>query len=603
MLRTRLFINLIPFVLILVAMGIYAMVLFTHLAKTVETTLDENYRGSMAVQSMSVALAQMETGLRLATRGEQASGADFFNQNASVFENGVGIHSTNTAFKDAVLVDQLREGYEEYKNAGVALLALDDRRQRRQFLEQEITPRTIAIEMLLEQARKTHQKNILATSETVRQTNRHITQLMIIGIGVALLIAGYAWFVASRTILRPIQLVTRATREIEKGNLDQTVPIVSRDELGELASAFNKMAAQLKIYQQSTSEKIMRLHRTMESALASFPDPIFVLDREGRIELRNPAARMLGARLDLKDSLPDRLSTTANRVLSTGEDFLPQSFKHVISLRLNGDERAYLPRIHTMRGDDDKPVGVAVVLHDVTRFRLMDDVKSNLVATVSHELKTPLTSIRMVLHLLLERTLGPLTSRQTEMLEMARKDSERLLRILNDLLDLARMEAGDSQLHRENVSPGELLKSIAEEVQPLINAQGMKLSLFTSPGLPPVAVDRQRMSLVFHNLITNAVKFSPPGGEIELHAAQTNGSVCFSVTDHGPGVPQSYQARIFDRFFRAPGHKKTGAGLGLSIAREIVNAHGGRMGVRSTEGQGSEFYVVLTAEGRKAHES
>lgn len=602
MLRTRLFLNLIPFVVILLAVGVYAIALFYHLANTVDVTVTDNYRNSTAVQSMGVALSHMETGLRLAMGDDKTSGASYFKANSAIFEQNMGAISTNAALsRDLKLIEQLKTYYENFHSAGMVMLGLDQRREQRLRFEQDIVPRMMAISLMLEQISRNNQKDILATSERIREINRHITHLMIIGIGVALFVAGYASFQVSKTILKPIQLLTKATREIGEGNLDQIVPLLSRDELGELAKAFNKMAAQLRTYRQSTSEHIMRLHRTMESALASFPDPIFVLDREGHIELKNPAAKNLSTQLELKDTLPERLSSTANKVLDTGEDFLPQNFKQVLSFRVNGDERAFLPRIHTMRGERDQTVGVAVVLHDVTRFRLMDDVKTNLVATVSHELKTPLTGMRMVLHLLIEKTLGPLNTKQMEMLEMARKDSDRLLRILNDLLDLARLEAGDSQLHKERITPAALFQSIADEAQQNTKAHGLRLTCSIKPGLSAVLVDRQRISLVFHNLITNAIKFSPPGGEIKLTAALADdGNIRFSVTDQGPGVPEEYQTRIFDRFFRVPGQAKTGAGLGLSITREIVAAHGGLIGVRNGAGQGSEFYVLLTGENEAA---
>jgi signal transduction histidine kinase len=239
---------------------------------------------------------------------------------------------------------------------------------------------------------------------------------------------------------------------------------------------------------------------------------------------------------------------------------------------------------------------VAVVLYDVTRFRLLDDAKTNLIATVSHELKTPLTSVRMVLHLLLEKTFGGLTHKQNELLQTAREDAERLLRILNDLLDLARLEEGHTELHKERAAASDLVRSSLDEMNEAASVSNLKIKTEIEPELPAVWVDRLRIKHVFTNLIANAIKHSPVSGEILLRAGQTeNGDVHFGVHDQGAGVPDEYKTRIFDRFFRVPGQKKTGAGLGLSIAREIVVAHGGRIGVRNGQERGSEFYFVLKA--------
>jgi NtrC-family two-component system sensor histidine kinase KinB len=601
MLRARLFLNLIPFVVILLAVGAYAIVLFSRLANNVDVTVMENYRSAIAARDMSGALRGLEQGLYFATEGNKNSASDYFDEHARVAEASLAVLVTNKhLFKETKLIGQLQTNYQALHNAGVSILGLTQAREQKAIFDKDAAPRMLAIKLLLEQTGKINHENILATTENIQQITRHITRLMIAGLAVALLISAFASFQLSKSILRPIQLLTKATREIGAGNLDQIVPVLWQDELGELAHAFNNMADQLKVYRQSTSEKIMRLHRTMESALASFPDPIFILDREGHIELKNPAAQNLSARLGLHDALPDRLSDAARDVLRTNQDFLPHSFNEVMSFRVDGTEQSFLPRILTMRGKENVPVGVAVLLNDVTRFRLLDDAKTNLVATVSHEIKTPLTSVRMVLHLLLEKTVGPLTTEQDSLLQMARKEAERLLRILNDLLDLTRLEAGESALNKERIAPAELVQSILDEAQRRVVDQGLTLSCSMETQLPAVLVDRQRIGHVFHNFITNALSHSPPASEIQVCAARTDdGGVQFSVIDRGPGVPAEYQARIFERFFRVPGQTRTGAGLSLSIAREIVVAHGGRIGVRSRPGRGSEFYFVLASAEEK----
>lgn len=192
----------------------------------------------------------------------------------------------------------------------------------------------------------------------------------------------------------------------------------------------------------------------------------------------------------------------------------------------------------------------------------------------------------MVVHILLEKSLGALSPKQEELLITARNDTERLLGILDNLLDLARLEEGDAELHREDVAPSDFLRTVVEETADQVSARGLKLRCSLDTDLPRVLVDHTRISHVFTNLVTNAIKHSPPGGEITLRAAKSDDDyVLFTVTDQGFGIPVEYQTRIFDGFFRVPGQKKTGAGLGLSIAREITVAHGGRIGVNSTLGE------------------
>ena len=178
----------------------------------------------------------------------------------------------------------------------------------------------------------------------------------------------------------------------------------------------------------------------MEATLASFPDPIFVLNESGDVGLKNPAATKLCRSLQIENGLPPRLKEPVRKALGQDRDFLPNEFGATICFRLEGQEKHFLPRILLMRDTGGTLFGVAVVLYDITRFRLMDNLKTNLLATVSHELKTPLTGVRLALHILLEETAGPLNEKQAELLRTARDDSERLLRILNELLEVTRLE-------------------------------------------------------------------------------------------------------------------------------------------------------------------
>jgi signal transduction histidine kinase len=232
----------------------------------------------------------------------------------------------------------------------------------------------------------------------------------------------------------------------------------------------------------------------------------------------------------------------------------------------------------------------------VTKFRLLDDAKTNLVGTVSHELKTPLTSLRMAVYLLLEKAVGPLVPAQREMLESARDDADRLLRILDSLLDLTRLEAGASALERHGVSVAALIGPIADEARTFISAAGQTLVVKVDTSLGEVNVDANRLRHVFINLLSNASKYSPASASITLSAeAAPLGYVRFAVLDQGSGVPAEALPHLFDRFYRVPGQDKPGAGIGLAIAREIVVAHGGSIACSSAVGRGTEFHFLIPA--------
>src|ERR1035437_2183994 len=334
----------------------------------------------------------------------------------------------------------------------------------------------------------------------------------------------------------------------------------------------------------------------MEATLTSTPDPLFVVARDGTHEVRNPAAEALAATPEFSGGFPEELAKHLEEVFTSGHHYLPTGYDQVVSARLGRGGRHYLPPLLAIGDTLTGFGGAAMILQDVTKFRLLDDAKSNLVGTVSHELKTPLTSLRMAVYLLLEQKLDGLTPTQRDRPKTARDGADRRPRTLDNLLDLARLEAGASALDRHETQIGVLLDDILREARGFIEPAGQTLVVNIAAELATtsLAADVARLRHVFMKLLTNASKYSPRGGTITLGAAPAEENfVRFAVRDDGPGIPVESIAHVFDRFYRAPDQEKSGAGLGLAIAREIVVAHGGSIACVSEPGRGAEFYFLL----------
>ncbi len=280
--------------------------------------------------------------------------------------------------------------------------------------------------------------------------------------------------------------------------------------------------------------------------------------------------------------------------LKEQRDYVPEGFDKVIVLQQGEESQSFLPRVLPIRDASSATLGAAVLLENVTRFRLLDEVKTNMVATVSHELKTPLTSIRLVLHLLLEEQAGPLQPKQLELLIDARDNAERLLTMINNLLDLARLERGGSQLCLELESPADLLRAAYEAFRPRAHDRGVELVLDDPGYIDKVPVDNDRLQHALQNLLDNALAHTPAGGRITLAAKNSGDSVVLSVIDTGSGIPPEYLPHIFERHFRVPGDTtQGGSGLGLAIVREIVAAHGGTVACESAPGKQTVFRMTL----------
>jgi signal transduction histidine kinase len=277
-----------------------------------------------------------------------------------------------------------------------------------------------------------------------------------------------------------------------------------------------------------------------------------------------------------------------------GPDYRLDDLKQALLFRVDEQEVFFLPRIFPIVLEDGTAFGRALMLVDVTRFRWLDEMKSDVLSTLSHEIRTPLTAIRLVLHLLLEKSIGELTSAQEEIVTTARNDCERLLKTLNSILDLARMESGKSQLDLRPVPAGRLVEECYYGFHDQAAALSHPLRMDIAEMLPLVFADLERISLVFSNFLSNALKYSFGGSEIVLMARKLNSDfVRFSVINTGLGLSEEEQAQVFDKFYRGPGHKGEGAGLGLSIARQVVQAHEGRIGVFSEWEKRTEFYCDL----------
>jgi len=405
-----------------------------------------------------------------------------------------------------------------------------------------------------------------------------------------------------RAVLDPLETIVAQVEAMEHQGFRADIEARAPDELGRLARAINTLAARIRSLLKESGERLATLARGHYALLRALPTPVFLLGADDRLVELNPAAESLLHRLGAGEALPPVLQRLLARARRSGQHVLPERLQDAIYLRAGTDELYFLPRILHLRHPDGTAIAestLAVVLLDVTRYRWLDGMKTSQLATVSHELKTPLTSIRIMLHLLLERKYGELSPSQHEMLQTAMEDCERLLRTLNNLLDLSRMEAGSEQMILRPLRPEALLESCGQGLREAAAARALDIQVDCAPGLPDVAADEARFPLALANLAANAAKFARH--RIRLSARPTEGGVRFLVEDDGPGVSEDYRGRIFERFFRIPGQSQEGVGLGLSIAREIVRAHGGHIAVGSAPEGGAAFHIDLAAAASAAH--
>ena len=617
-LRYRIYLNLLPMLLLLCALGVAGVVLLSRLGGRIDEILRENYASVIAMEKLKEALERIDSSFQFALIARVASNANEkraledratsdFRKHWAAYDKALGEENNNITIhpREDELVALLVQLTDRYRNQGQRFYQLAAQDQGR-F---DLYVNTNGLQETFTQIKGTADDILHLNQDNMESANKEAKRLArtsVIWFGgglvlVAVLGAFSAWYTVC-TILRPITAVTQAAMGVSAGNLDQVVPYLARDELGQLAQAFNTMTRHLRDYRRSNYSRLLRAQRTSQATIDSFPDPVLVVDEEGHVEMANPAAiRLLGVAPPDGDKVPaarwhppEALRQPLEQALRGQRDYLPEGFHQAVQMGSDGREQSFLPRILTIRDPYGNTLGAAVLLQDVTRFRLLDQVKNDLVATVSHELKTPLTSLRLDLHLLLEESVGAVNAKQTELLLDARENAERLLAIVNNLLNLARLEQKRELLDLRPESPADLLQHAADAIAPRAEDKGVSVRVEAPPDLPPVLADAQRLGYALGNLLDNAVTYTPPGGHITLAPVDSGDQVIITITDTGIGIPPEYLPRVFERFFRVPGQSTgAGTGLGLAIVREIVTAHEGTITCNSMPGVGTAFTMVL----------
>lgn len=600
-LRTKLFFGIAPLLAILVGLGLWAIAMFNHLGGRIDVILRENYESVLAAEGMKEALERMDSAAQFAVNGQDERAREQYHMYVPLFQKNLDKERHNVTLiveGEQEQANRLTTLFDTYLKQSESFYGMPPAR-RADVYYKELYRTFLEIKETADKVLTINQAKMTEEDRKAREAASRSERVMIVALLGGAAIATAIALVLSRSILEPIGAVTRSARAMAKGDLDQVVPASTRDELGELASAFNTMARTIREFQQAGTAQLLRAQKTAQATIDSFPDPVVVVDPTGAVERANPAARRILGVVPSDGSIPwtppPLLKPTLTEVLGGQPDSLPTSLEHALCFRDDGQERFFLPRVLSIRGDDGV-LGAAVVLSDVTKFRLVDQLKSDMVSTVSHELKTPLTGVQMAIHLLLEEAVGPLTSKQTELLLAARQDSERLLAMVNDLLDLTRIEQGRVRLALVPQAPDRLVEDAVDRADTKARDVGITLEVQAPRELPKVMADAERIEHVFDNLLVNALGHTGRGGVIRVSAEEDGGQVRFTVEDTGEGIAAEHLPRLFEKFYRVPGSRRSGgAGLGLAIAREIVTAHGGQIDVHSERGRGTAFTFTLPA--------
>lgn len=479
------------------------------------------------------------------------------------------------------------------------------------FEQYKISPQDIQIQLLIRQdiykLMKLNMDAIQRKSKMADETAKSAVLWIAVSGTLSFLIAFTLLLNFPGAIANPIKELTASIKQIANKNYSERIHFHSHDEFADLATAFNTMAAKLEEYHSSNLSKIVFEKKRIDTLINNMSDPIIGLDEMKKIIFANYEALKI---LNLNEN--DLIGKFAQDVSLTND--LMRSLTVELQLSQKNDrerikkeplkiyadnkesyfEKEIIRVTITPTGEtDSKHIGDVIILQNITPFKELDFAKSNFIANISHEFKTPLSSILMSLKLLDDERVGSISDEQKKLILNIKEDCERLLKITGELLNISQLETGNIHLSIQQNDPHEILKYAIDAVKFQAEQKQISLIVKTDEKLMKVKADMEKTVWVLINLLTNAIRYSSEKNNIIIEVKNNNDTVIFSVKDYGKGIDKRYTGKIFDRYFQIPGSNKSGTGLGLAISKEFIEAQGGTIGVESEIGAGSTFTFSL----------
>ena len=584
---------------LIVLVGGWGITNLRRLGKASEAILKENYNSILAAENTIEALERQDSAILLFLLENRDRGSQQFQQNQIEFLKWLGRAEGNiTISGEAEIINSIEEAYQDYLTAFFRLQQQNNPTTEEYY--ETIIPIFEQIRDRSTRLRNINQEAMQAASINAQQiSNQAIWSMAIAGTTAAGIGLGFS-LLLTRRIVRPLTQMTTATEKIARGEYDIALQVKSEDELGMLAREITTMSQKLKAFRDLNVGKVIVEKQRSDAIVQSIADGIIVVDSELKIIALNPIAAnianvtsMLATNNHFLDVFSDRtLYEHLKHTAETGKS--PELEDDILTVERNKHIEYYKFAITPVVTETEEVVGAILLLQDVTKLKELDNLKSEFVATASHELRTPLTGMAMSLNLLAEIAEDKLSESETELLDTAVEDVERLRGLVNDLLDLSKIESGKLELDFVDVRVNFLLDKAVSALN--IQAEQNQVTLSKQPLSEDIKInaDANKIIWVLTNLIANALRYSDPGGEIKIGATSRNSWVEIYVADRGAGIPIEYQGKIFDKFVQVETEKDVGgSGLGLAICKEMVQAHGGRIWVDSTVGEGSTFTFTV----------
>ncbi|MDP4268167.1 MAG: ATP-binding protein [Bacteroidota bacterium] len=613
-LKTKISLIYFGLVAVIAIVGSVSVYSLFQLSGAVDGLMTHNYKSIKAVANMDDVLEKQNNSILLFLSGDKIQADKEFIQNQVLFQRYFSIEKHNiTESGEKECVNNLKSSYNEYLKRFAELKNIPYEKNPKislQYYNEQIIPLLKYIKGYLEKISNLNEKAMFRSKEYATKDSVRDMYLLLF-LSIFSVVGGFlvSTFFINR-FLKPLRHLTRTMKLVREGDLNQQALLLSSDEIGELAVEFNNMTKRLHEYEKSSIGKLTAEKNKSLALVKSISDPLIVMNTNFLIQLINNAFERFFNVIEDKalnrhffDVIEDKeLFEYISSSFITIEEFTEK----IICIRNEEIDFYYNVIVTKVRDNDHKINGIVVTFHNVTQLKQLDIVKTDFLSTISHELKTPLTSIIMGTGLLDNESIGQLSRKQKNIISTIKEDSERLLVLVNNLLELSRIESGKAVF---NMKFGHIERIIENSMKIMLEQarnKGVKLSFEFEDELPAINIDSEKILWVLNNLIINALKYSKGGESIFIKAYERESKIFISIKDNGVGIPKEYQKKIFEKFIQVKGQDMEirGTGLGLAIVKEIVEVHGGEIWCESAPEEGSTFTFTLPlASGGKNEKS
>ncbi|MCF8373004.1 MAG: cell wall metabolism sensor histidine kinase WalK [Bacteroidales bacterium] len=604
-LKNKLFIGFGFLFIMIILIWIISSYFINDLSNRSATMLKENYQSVESTKFLIQSIDEIKNQQIRFFFGDKVVFNDSIIKNSQkVFEEHLtAVQNNITEEGEQSIIKQLIESYQQYKltfENNKNLNNIDSTLFFQVLIPEYTITRNLILMLWDMNMEAISNKNMLLKSSA----KRAFVILSLIGI-ICFFLSIFFIFRYPQNIARPIGELIKGITQVADRNYSKRLEIQSNDELGELAKAFNTMTAKLDEYEHSNLSELLFEKRRIDTIINNMKDAIIGLnDKNEIIFSNNYACKILNVNetelvgkyasdIALNNEVFQKIiHNVINQEITEQKDFKP--------LRIEKDLKVqYFTRevldVKIKRTGEDEVVkaGIVVVLKNVTQYLEQDEAKTNFMATISHELKTPISSLRLNLKLLDDRRVGSLNTEQQEIVQALKSETKKMLTITTELLDLAQVETGNIQLNFQVVNSTDIFDYIRETSDNHAKSKNIKIEYKVEPDLPPVFVDSEKTAWVLINLINNAIQYSENESKIILTALKEKDNIIYKVQDFGKGIELQYLELIFKKFFRIPNSHAKGTGLGLAISKEFITKQSGKIWAESSPGNGSCFYISL----------